>query len=762
MTEPEINFSLAKQFGLLEDEYERIIEILGRTPSYTELGIFSVMWSEHCSYKNSILQLKTLPRSGGRLLVGAGEENAGLVDIGDGLAVAFKIESHNHPSAVEPYQGAATGVGGILRDIFTMGARPVAALNSLRFGKISNGKAGETVETVLTVSDAGRSKFLFKNVVKGIGDYGNCFGVPTISGEVYFEECYQDNPLVNAMAVGIVKHNESATATASGVGNPVFIVGSSTGKDGIHGATFASEEISEESESKRPNVQVGDPFTEKLLLEATLEVIRSGAVVGIQDMGAAGITCSTSEMSAKGNCGMEINLDLVPLRDENMSAYEIMLSESQERMLVVIEKGKEQIAIDIFEKWDLNCVEIGKITEEERVKIYYKGKLEADVPPYDLVLGGGAPVYVREIKEPAYLKDKRNFDLSSVNEPQDLNKVLLSLMSAPNIANKKWVYEQYDYQVRTNTVLLPGGDASVIRLKETKKALSVKVDCNGRYVYLNPYKGGQIAVCESARNVACTGATPLAITNCLNFGNPYNPEVYYQFSEALKGIGDACKILDTPVTGGNVSFYNQSKDHAVYPTPVIGMLGLIENKNNIMTSHFKNEGDIVIMISGIDLNIINEKSIGSSEYFRLLKNEPEGDAPDINPVVEKEVQEIILKLIESSYIKSAHDISDGGLAIALAECCIMDRNNSIGCEIIYNYTLRKDFELFSEFQSTFIVSADAVNFEKISEMALQKNLKAEKIGIVSGKNLKINNDIDLHLEELNESYFNSLNTLMKE
>ena len=761
MTEPEINFSLAKQFGLLEDEYERIIEILGRTPSYTELGIFSVMWSEHCSYKNSILQLKTLPRSGGRLLVGAGEENAGLVDIGDGLAVAFKIESHNHPSAVEPYQGAATGVGGILRDIFTMGARPVAALNSLRFGKISNGKAGETVETVLTVSDAGRSKFLFKNVVKGIGDYGNCFGVPTISGEVYFEECYQDNPLVNAMAVGIVKHNESATATASGVGNPVFIVGSSTGKDGIHGATFASEEISEESESKRPNVQVGDPFTEKLLLEATLEVIKSGAVVGIQDMGAAGITCSTSEMSAKGNCGMEINLDLVPLRDENMSAYEIMLSESQERMLVVIEKGKEQIAIDIFEKWDLNCVEIGKITEEERVKIYYKGKLEADVPPYDLVLGGGAPVYVREIKEPAYLKDKRNFDLNSVNEPQDLNKVLLSLMSAPNITNKKWVYEQYDYQVRTNTVLLPGGDASVIRLKETKKALSVKVDCNGRYVYLNPYKGGQIAVCESARNVACTGATPLAITNCLNFGNPYNPEVYYQFSEAIRGIGDACKILETPVTGGNVSFYNQSQDYAVYPTPAIGMLGLIEDVDKVMTSYFKNEGDLILILGKEydEGSLMND--IGGSEYLNTVHGLTEGNSPDIDAGHERNLNDLVIKLIDEKLVNSAHDISDGGLAVALAECCIMDPEKMIGCEIDLSYAGRKDFHLFAETQGTVIVSADPENLTKISETAKKYSVNIIKAGIIKGNRFKINTDIDLPLSEISEKYFNSIRSLME-
>jgi phosphoribosylformylglycinamidine synthase len=805
MPEPLINLTLAIQFGLLEEEYERILKILGRTPTYTELGIFSVMWSEHCSYKNSILELKKLPRSGGRLLVGAGEENAGLVDIGDGLAVAFKIESHNHPSAVEPYQGAATGVGGILRDIFTMGARPVAALNSLRFGKLYLRDTENTEDSEKNK----RSKFLFKNVVKGIGDYGNCFGVPTISGEVYFEECYQDNPLVNAMAVGIVKHNETATATASGVGNPVFIVGSSTGKDGIHGATFASEEISEESESKRPNVQVGDPFTEKLLLEATLEVIRAGVVVGIQDMGAAGITCSTTEMSAKGNCGMEINLDLVPLRDVRMSAYEIMLSESQERMLVVIEKGKEQIAKDIFDKWDLNCVEIGKVTVEERVKVYYKGKLEADVPPYDLVLGGGAPVYKREIKAPVL-----NYDPNDENDfydlplPKDMNEVLLKLLSSPNITNKNWVYEQYDTQVRTNTVILPGGDASVIRLKGTNKALSLKVDCNGRYVYLNPYKGGMIAVCESARNVVCTGAKPLAITNCLNFGNPYNPEVYYQFSEAIRGIGDACKILETPVTGGNVSFYNQSKDYAVYPTPVIGMLGLIEDVNKVMTSYFKKEGDIILIIgnwnsvnlgfgiSNLEFSLKSEPSIlnkeenfesqirnpksqietsqtekskiqnpksniGASEYLNTIHKLVRGDVPDINLEYEKRLQEFVLKLIDESLIKSAHDISDGGIAVALAECCVMNRGNEIGCEVNFNYEGRKDFQLFAEVQSSIIVSARQIHLKKIFEFADEHNIDVREIGKTRGSRLKINIEIDLSLREIEEAYYNSISQIME-
>jgi len=741
------------------------------------------MWSEHCSYKNSILQLKTLPRSGGKLLVGAGEENAGLVDIGDGLAVAFKIESHNHPSAVEPYQGAATGVGGILRDIFTMGARPIAALNSLRFGKINfyNKGTENTLTSSLTTGTPSeqenniRSKFLFKSVVKGIGGYGNCFGVPTIGGEIYFEECYQDNPLVNAMAVGIVKHNEIATAKASGIGNPVFIVGSSTGKDGIQGATFASEEISEESESKRRNVQVGDPFTEKLLLEATLEVIRSGVVVGIQDMGAAGITCSTSEMSAKGNCGMEINLDLVPLRDKNMAAFEIMLSESQERMLVVIEKGKEQIAKDIFTKWDLNCIEIGKVIEEDRVKVYYKGKLEADVPAYELVLGGGAPVYEREIKKPVYLKEKRNFDFNKIEEPADYNEVILKLLSSPNITNKNWVYEQYDTQVRTNTVILPGCDASVIRIKGTNKALAMKIDCNGRYVYLNPYKGGMIAVCESARNVVCAGAKPLAITNCLNFGNPYNPEVYYQFSEAIRGIGNACKVLETPVTGGNVSFYNQSKNYAVYPTPTIGMIGLIEDVNRVMTSYFKKENDVILVI-GIwnvgfgNSKIIKNKSqienskfqIGASEYLNTIHNLVEGDAPDINLEYEKRLHNLVLKLIDNSLINSAHDISDGGLASALAECCIMNLDNNIGCEVDIEYNGRKDFQLFSETQSTFIVSADIGKVKQIFVMAEEFEIDVLRIGETKGKRFKIALDIDLSLRELSYAYFNSISKIMED
>lgn len=745
----EVNLEVAKELGLLESEYNKILEILGRTPTYTELGIFSVMWSEHCSYKNSIAELKKLPRSGGRLLVSAGEENAGLIDIGDGLAVAFKIESHNHPSAVEPFQGAATGVGGILRDIFTMGARPIAALNSLRFGNIipkpDNDK--EKIE---------RSKFLLKHVVEGIGHYGNCFGVPTVSGEVYFEDCYQDNPLVNAMAVGIVKHNETATAEASGIGNPVFIVGSSTGKDGIHGATFASEEISEESESKRPNVQVGDPFTEKLLLEATLEIIKEGIVVGIQDMGAAGITCSTSEMSAKGNCGMKINLDHVPLRDKNMSAYEIMLSESQERMLVVIQKGKEEKAKEIFKKWDLNCVQIGEIIEKPVVQVYYKGKLEAEVPAEPLVLGGGAPVYIREKKEPEYFKTTRSFDVNKLSEPKNYNEVLTKLLASPSITNKRWIYNQYDTQVRTNTVILPGCDASVVRLKGTKKALAMKVDCNSKYVYLNPYKGGMIAVSECVRNVVCTGGIPLGITNCLNFGNPYNPEVYYQFSEALRGMGDACKKYETPVTGGNVSFYNQSREYAVFPTPTIGVIGLIEDVDKVTSSFFKNDNDVIILIGKQ-----NSNEIGGSEYLNQIHNLVQGDTPDLDLNYEHNLHQAILKLIDNKLINSAHDISDGGIAIALAECCIMNEDKQLGCEVNLKYNHRKDFELFGETQSRVIISASPNQLDKIKQICETNSIDFSVIGKVSGEILKINNDIDLKLNDIYNAYYNSLHSILE-
>jgi phosphoribosylformylglycinamidine synthase subunit PurL len=738
--EPPVTLDLALKHGLTEDEYVRITGILGRTPTYTELGIFSVMWSEHCSYKNSIAVLKTLPREGGNLLVGAGEENAGLVDIGEGLAVAFKIESHNHPSAVEPYQGAATGVGGIMRDIFTMGARPIASLNSLRFGDIASP----------------RTRGLLRGVVKGIGDYGNSFGVPTVAGEVYFDPCYQDNPLVNAMSVGVVKRGEWASAVASGTGNPVMIVGSSTGRDGIHGATFASEEISEASEAKRPSVQVGDPFTEKLLLEASLEAIRSGNIVGIQDMGAAGITCSTSEMSAKGKSGMKIDLDRVPARETGMSAYELMLSESQERMLVVVRRGKESSVKEIFDKWDLHAEIIGEVTGTGRLEISYRGKNVADIPADTLVLGGGAPVYIRETKEPAYLARTRSFVQADLPEGGPAGETLLRLLGSPNIASKRWVYEQYDSMVRTNNVVLAEGDAAVILLKETGKALSVKTDCNGRYVYLNPRLGGMIAVAESARNVACTGATPLAITNCLNFGNPYKPEVYWQFKEAVAGIGEACRYFNTPVTGGNVSFYNESPNASVYPTPVIGMLGLLDDASLALRSQFRNAGDVIIQLG------TTFGHIGGSEYLALIHGITAGDAPGLDLDAERRLHRVLIESAHARLLMSAHDCSDGGLAVALAESCIGTGASTIGAEVDTALEgIRADFKLFGEDQSRVIVSAPAVKGHAVLEIARKHRVPAAVIGRVGGNRLAIGSDVDIPVAELEHAYMSAIGDRME-
>lgn len=737
MKEPEITAELAAQHGLNEDEYQRILKILGRVPSFTELGVFSVMWSEHCSYKNSILQLKTLPRSGGRLLVGAGDENAGLVDIGDGLAVAFKIESHNHPSAVEPYQGAATGVGGILRDIFTMGARPIACLNSLRFGEL----------------DDARTRYLFEGVVKGIGDYGNSFGVPTIGGEIYFENAYKGNPLVNAMAVGLVKVGETASAIAEGEGNPVFIVGSSTGRDGIHGATFASEEISEESEAKRPSVQVGDPFTEKLLLEATLEVIQKKLIVGIQDMGAAGISCSTTEMSAKGNSGMEVDLNKVPLREKQMTAYEIMLSESQERMLVVGKKGKETEIKAVFDKWDLNCSEVGTVSSTRMLNISFDGEQKASVPPFDLVLGGGAPVYIRETARPAYLDEVRSFRKEELPETDCVDALLL-LMGTPNIASKQWAYRQYDSMVQTATVIGPGCDAAVVYIKGTRKALALKTDCNGRYVYLNPREGAKAAVAESARNVVCTGAVPLAITNCLNFGNPYKPEMYWQFTEAIAGMGEACRFLDTPVTGGNVSFYNESPESAVYPTPTIGMLGLIEDLSHITRSYFSENGS-VIYILGKD-----EEEIGGTEYLKTVHGMVKGDCPKLDLTKEKKLHDNLLFLIRSGWVLSAHDVSDGGAAVALAECCIMNQEEAIGAEISLPAGSREDFTFFSETQSRVIISVKPENTLVVEEYLRSRNQEYIRAGVTGGKSLKING-YEFDLSDVSDRYFRSISRIME-
>jgi phosphoribosylformylglycinamidine synthase subunit PurL len=682
----------ARQLGLSADEFEKIKQYLGRTPNFTELSMYSVMWSEHCSYKNSIVWLKTLPREGNRLLVKAGEENAGLVDIGDGYACVFKIESHNHPSAIEPFQGAATGVGGIHRDIFTMGARPVATLNSLRFGNLKDEK----------------TQHLLKGIVHGIGHYGNCFGVPTVGGETYFEDCYGTNPLVNAMSVGVVKVGQTVSAISKGAGNPVFIVGSDTGKDGMGGASFASADITEESAEDLPAVQVGDPFQEKKLLEACLEIVQTGALIGMQDMGAAGITCSTAEMSAKGQHGMKINLDKVPTRQPNMKAWEMLLSESQERMLIVVEKGKEEEVINIFNKWDLNCVQIGEVTANPELNFYLHGELEAQVNADSLVLGGGAPVYIREFHKPAYFEKLNSFNIDQIPEPENLKKVAEQLMQLPNIASKKWIYHQYDSMVGTgNATTNQPSDAAVVVVKGTSKALAVTTDCNSRYVYANPFVGAQIAVAEAARNIICSGGQPLAVTNCLNFGNPYDPEVYYQFVEAVKGMGEACLKFDTPVTGGNVSFYNQSPGGPVYPTPVIGMVGLLESLNDHMTMDFKEIGDQVYLIG----NVYND--INCSEYLHKLCGIDYSPVPHFNLEEEYHLQQIILKLIHQQLIRSAHDVSDGGLFTTILES---STPRNLGVDLKSNKNFRLDAFWFGESQGRVVVSVNpgkVAAFEKV-------------------------------------------------
>ncbi|MDX1640384.1 MAG: phosphoribosylformylglycinamidine synthase subunit PurL [Balneolaceae bacterium] len=736
--EPEVNLELAIDHGLTEEEFEMIKNYLGRTPTFTELGVYSVMWSEHCSYKNSILEIKKLPREGDQLLVGAGEENAGLVDIGDGLACAFKIESHNHPSAIEPYEGAATGVGGIHRDIFTMGARPVASLNSLRFGDMENP----------------RVRYLLDGVVRGISDYGNSFGIPTVGGEIYFDEAYEGNPLVNAMSVGIVKVGETASAVSKGIGNPVLIVGSSTGRDGIHGATFASEDISEESEAKRPSVQVGDPFTEKLLLEASLEALKTGAVVGMQDMGAAGIACSSSEMTAKGGQGMNMDLDKVPMREEGMTAYELLLSESQERMLVVAEKGREQEIIDVYEKWDLNAVVVGEVVEGDKVTYWKDGEIKAEMPADSLVLGGGAPQYVREAEKPAYLDTVQNFDFDSLQHPQKFNEILLSLLNAPNIASKRWVHEQYDTTVRTNTVNAPGAsDSGLIRIKGSKKGLAVKTDCNGRYVYLNPRKGGQIAVAEAARNVVCSGAKPVAITNCLNFGNPYKPDVYWTFREALGGMGDACRRLNTPVTGGNVSFYNENPKGAIFPTPVIGMLGIVEDvEKHRMTPGFKNDGDVILYIGA------QRKGLGGSEYLNTIHHLTTGDAPDIDLDFEAKLQESLLDAIKSGNLEAVHDVSDGGLAITLAEMAIFGEK---GAEVsIASFEGSTHEILFSEAQSGVVISCRPELVKTVIAHFQNAEIPVHELGVVAGAALKIEGVLSIGIGEMNNRYEGAIPSAM--
>ncbi|RAK00002.1 phosphoribosylformylglycinamidine synthase [Larkinella arboricola] len=725
----------ARKLGLLPDEYDRIIAILGRKPNFTELSIFSVMWSEHCSYKNSIVWLKTLPRDSERMLAKAGEENAGLVDIGDGLACSFKIESHNHPSAIEPYQGAATGVGGINRDIFTMGARPIAQLNSLRFGNL----------------DLPKTQRLLKGVVKGIGDYGNAFGIPTVGGEIYFDDCYNVNPLVNAFSAGIVEVDKVAKATSYGVGNPVFIVGSATGKDGIHGATFASEDISDKSTEKLPAVQVGDPFMEKLLLEASLEIIGTGYVIGIQDMGAAGIICSTSEMSAKGEHGMIIDLDKVPTRQPNMDPFEILLSESQERMLVVIEKGKEDVIQQIFDKWDLNCEQIGTVTDTGRLHFYRHGELVADVPAHDLVLGGGAPQYHREYREPAYFQEFKKFQISDVSdvEAAEIQKVVEHLLTHPNICSRRWVYEQYDSMVGTanRTTNVPS-DAAVVNIKGTDKSIVITVDCNSRYVNADPNTGAKIAVAEAARNIVCTGGEPLAVTNNLNFGNPYVPEVYWQFVQAVKGMGEACLRFATPVTGGNVSFYNQSSDEGpVFPTPTIGMLGLMENPENRMTLRFRQAGDLIYLVGE------SKDDIASSEYLYSYRGVKASPAPAFDMEVEYALQQAIKELIINKLVVSAHDVSDGGLFVTLSESAM---GGNLGFTIETDSRFRKDAFLFGESQSRVVVSVAREKQTEFEDALTKSGVAFSRLGAVNDTNFVIDGQPLLAVAAAKDLYDNAL------
>ena len=726
----------AQEMGLRPEEFNKIKDILGRTPNFTELSVFGVMWSEHCSYKNSIVWLKTLPKEGPHMLVEAGQENAGLVDIGDGLACCFKIESHNHPSALEPYQGAATGVGGINRDIFTMGARPVAQLNSLRFGNINLEK----------------TKWLVKGVTKGIGDYGNAFGIPIVGGEVFFDDCYNTNPLVNAFSAGIMKKGNMISATSSGVGNPVFIVGSRTGKDGIHGASFASKDISEDSVNDLPAVQVGDPFQEKLLLEATLELGMTDAVLGMQDMGAAGITCSSNEMSAAGEHGMDLWLDKVPTRQAGMKDWEILLSESQERMLVVVHKGKEDIVNAIFDKWDLSCEEIGVVTKGNRVRYFMHGELVGDVPCHDLVLGGGAPVYNREWSEPAYYQEWKNFNIDSIEQPIDLVAVAKFITGHENIASKRWVYEQYDSMVGTiNMSTNCPTDAGIVNLKETNKALAMTVDCNARMVNADPEEGCAMAVAESARNIVCSGGIPLAITNCLNFGNPYNPEVYWQFVGAVKGMSKACKKFSTPVTGGNVSFYNQSAvdgvEIPVFPTPTIGMLGIIENKKHITSLAFKGKSDLIFMIGK------SQNDISSSEYLASYHGVKESSVPKFDLDAEYDVQQTITKLIRAGVVESAHDVADGGLFISLLESSF---TNNLGFEIISSSEVREDAFLFGEAPSRVVVSVTETGEDAFLDVLKDCKTPFILLGHVTKGRIAIDNKDFGKIDEYKEIYNNSL------
>ena len=718
--------------GFTDDEFERILKILGREPQIVELGIFSVMWSEHCSYKSSRIHLRKFPTKGDRVLQGPGE-NAGVIDLGDGLAAVFKMESHNHPSFIEPYQGAATGVGGILRDIFTMGARPVAILNSLRFGDIK----------------LPRNRYLFSGVVSGIAGYGNCIGVPTVGGEIYFDEIYNNNILVNVFALGIVRKDMIFKGVASGVGNPVIYVGSKTGRDGIHGATMASDVFDETSEAKRPTVQVGDPFTEKLLLEACLEVMNKGLIIGIQDMGAAGLTSSSCEMAGRAGTGIDIHIDRTPVREAAMTPYEVMLSESQERMLIVTDPAKEKDVMDIFHKWDLDAVVIGEVTDTKKIRVINRGEIVADIPVESLT--DEAPLYERSIAPPPYLEILHDLDMENLPVPPDLNNVLLTLLSSPNISSREWVFRQYDHMVRTDTVVMPGSDAAVIRIKGTNKGIAMTADCNSRYCFSDPHAGGAIAVAEAARNIVCAGGEPVGLTDCLNFGNPERPEIMWQFQQAIEGISAVCRKFNIPVISGNVSFYNETNDISIYPTPIIGMAGLIEDISRCMTHYFKKDGDIVILIG----RTIEE--LGMSEYLREIHHKVRGVPPFLDLDLEKKVQELCLYGIRQGIIKSAHDTSEGGLAVALAECCIQaeDKKN-IGAVIELSDDIRVDALLFGETQSRIIITVSTERVKELEGVARNSGTPFTVIGKVGGERLVIRHKsavaIDMSVDHMADAW----------
>ncbi|WP_339189449.1 phosphoribosylformylglycinamidine synthase subunit PurL [Paenibacillus sp. FSL P2-0121] len=726
------------QFGVSDSEYELIKSFMGRLPNYTEIGVFSVMWSEHCAYKNSKPLLKRFPISGPRVLMGPGE-GAGIVDIGDNQAVVFKIESHNHPSAVEPFQGAATGVGGIIRDIFSMGSRPIAILNSLRFGKL----------------ESDRVKYLFEHVVSGIAGYGNCIGIPTVGGEIMFDDSYDGNPLVNAMCVGLIDHDKIQRGVAKGVGNPVFYVGPPTGRDGIHGATFASVELSEESEAKRTAVQVGDPFMEKLVMESCLELIDSGIVIGIQDMGAAGLTCSSAEMASKAGNGLELYLDQVPQREEGMTPYEMMLSESQERMLFVVEPKDEAQAQEIFDRWGVICCKVGKVTDDGRLKLYHHGEVVGDMPVTALV--DECPVYNKPSEVPAYYIANEKVDTLRYEEVTDLGGALRTVLGSPTVASKAWVYNQYDYMVRTSTAVRPGSDAAVVTIHGTRKGLAMTTDCNGRYVHLDPEVGGRIAVSEAARNIVCSGAEPLAITDNLNFGNPEKPDVFWQMERAVDGMAEACRVLDTPVIGGNVSLYNENTTGSIYPTPVVGMVGLVADTDHITTQGFKQEGDSILLLG------VTKAELGGSEFQYAVHGVTEGRPPALDLATEKKLLNVVLTSIRGGLVRSAHDLSEGGLAVALAESCI---SGGIGANVELSANgLRSDVALFSESQSRIVLTAAPERAEELKAAIAASGVPVEIIGTVGGDRLRVNLDgvsaLDEAVAELKFVWEDAIPCLMK-